>query len=101
MKSRKIKCLSFTSQQERQSVEDLQRALTGAKEIYRNALSNLEQISEEIHAARQLKKGPLPPRTPGVGAEAGAEGGGGTLGDSASSSFDSLSINLGKRRKSV
>ena len=64
-------------QQERQSVEDLQRALTASKERYQGALQNLEQISEEIHHRRKEEGGgsdsggkvPLPPRTPGVGAE--------------------------------
>ena len=66
MKDRLESCL----QQERQSVEDLQRALTASKERYQGALHNLEQISEEIHLRRKEKgRVPLPPRTPGVGAE--------------------------------
>ena len=56
-------------QQERQSVEDLQRALTASKERYTGALHNLEHISEEIHRRRRKARVPLPPRTPGVGAE--------------------------------
>lgn len=66
---------NFCLQQERQSVEDLQRALTSAKALYRSALANLESISNEIHASRRAAgehalEEPLPERTPGVGAEA-------------------------------
>ena len=66
-------------------MEDLQRALTSAKDLYKTTLINLERISEEIHAARKAENElQLPPRTPGVGAEA----------DSCEQS-DNLSINLG------
>lgn len=38
--------------------------------MYRTALNNLEQISEEIHFKRQNQMSiKLPPREPGVGAE--------------------------------
>ena len=68
---------------ERQSVEDLQMALTAAKDTYRESLVTLEAISEEIH--RQRKMEILPPRTPGVGAEA-----------SLVEQTDLLTINLGE-----
>ena len=71
-------------------MEDLQRALGAAKELYRTALANLERISNDIHAQRNADKGlELPPRTPGVGAEADC-----------CQQMDSLSINLGKSRVS-
>lgn len=54
-------------QQERVNVDDLQRALTAAKDQYRTSLAALEGISEAIHRQRN---NPLLLRTPGVGAEA-------------------------------
>ena len=73
-------------QMERQNVEDLQRALTGAKQRYKAALDSLEAISEEVHRKRKLDV-ELPPRTPGVGAE------------STSDQSDLPSINLGMSLK--
>ena len=78
-------------QQERQSVEDLQRALSSAKELYRTTLANLERISNEIHAQRNADRAAeLPPRTPGVGAEA-----------ECCDQLDKLSINLGESRAEI
>lgn len=54
---------------ERQNAEDLNLALVCSKQNYRTALNNLESISEAVHAHRRLRLN-LPPRTPGVGAEA-------------------------------
>ena len=67
-------------------MEDLQRALVAAKTLYRSALTNLEQISNEIHASRRADDvdEPLPERTPGVGAEADVI-----------DAVEDLSINLG------
>ena len=59
---------TYNLQQERHNVDDLQRALNAAKARYKEALSKLEAISEEIHMQRKLRL-KLPPRTPGVGAE--------------------------------
>jgi hypothetical protein len=50
------------------NVEDLQMGLVCAKHKYRSALTNLEEISDDIHRKRK-KRLNLPPRTPGVGAE--------------------------------
>lgn len=47
-------------------------ALACNKQKYKLALNNLEHISEEVHARRKNKI-VLPPRTPGVGAEAESE----------------------------
>ena len=55
-------------QQEKLSVEDLQRALHAAKQRYKGALESLEEISNSVHEKRR-KHLELPPRTPGVGAE--------------------------------
>lgn len=71
-------------QQQKQNVEDLQQAVSNAKAKYREAMSNLEGISEEIHESRKL---PLPPREPGVGCESDDE-------------FPS-EINLGKKLKRI
>ena len=60
----------FHMQQQKQNVEDLQAAVSNAKVKYREAMSNLETISEEIHESRKL---PLPPREPGVGCESDEE----------------------------
>ena len=60
----------FHLQQQKQNVEDLQAAVSNAKVKYREAMSNLETISEEIHESRKL---PLPPREPGVGCESDEE----------------------------
>jgi len=56
----------------RQSAEDLALALRCSKERYRMALDALEAISDEVHEQRRLML-TLPPRTPGVGAEATAD----------------------------
>ncbi|KAI8492211.1 SH3 domain-binding protein 5 [Branchiostoma belcheri] len=53
--------------QQKQNVEDLQKAVSASKVKYREALKNLESISDEIHRNRQLLK---EPRSAGVGAEA-------------------------------
>ena len=45
------------------------RALGSAKERYRDSLTQLEKISEQIHEQRNESMKLLPPRTPGVGAE--------------------------------
>ncbi len=72
----------FYLQQEKQNVEDLQRALRAAKRRYKGALERLEEISNSVHEKRR-KRIQLPPRTPGVGAEA------------TDSTSDLPSINLG------
>lgn len=51
----------------KQYAEDIALALTCNKQRYQLALDNLESISDEVHEQRRLV---LPPRTPGVGAEA-------------------------------
>lgn len=51
----------------KQYVEDIALALSCNKQRYQLALDNLESISDEVHEQRRLV---LPPRTPGVGAEA-------------------------------
>jgi len=51
----------------KQYAEDISLALTCNKQRYQLALDNLESISDELHEQRRLV---LPPRTPGVGAEA-------------------------------
>lgn len=51
----------------KQYAEDIALALTCNKQRYQLALDNLESISDEVHEQRKLV---LPPRTPGVGAEA-------------------------------
>ena len=50
-----------------QYAEDIALALMCNKQRYQLALDNLESISDELHTQRRLV---LPPRTPGVGAEA-------------------------------
>jgi len=50
-----------------QYAEDIALALTCNKQRYQLALDKLESISDEVHEQRRLV---LPPRTPGVGAEA-------------------------------
>jgi len=50
-----------------QYAEDIALALTCNKQRYQLALDKLESISDEMHEQRRLV---LPPRTPGVGAEA-------------------------------
>lgn len=70
---------------EKQNAEDLQLALVCNKQKYKHALSNLEQMSEEVHARRKSKLA-LPPRTPGVGAETESE-----MSDLPSSHFDMFS----------
>jgi len=52
----------------KQYAEDIALALTCNKQRYQLALDKLESISDEVHEQRRLV---LPPRTPGVGAEAG------------------------------
>lgn len=47
-------------------VETLRKAVIQSKQAYTDALHSLEQISTEIHEKR---RGHLPPREPGVGAE--------------------------------
>jgi len=51
----------------KQYAADIALALTCSKQRYQLALDNLESISDEVHEQRRLV---LPPRTPGVGAEA-------------------------------
>jgi len=50
-----------------QYAEDIALALACNKQRYQLALDNLESISDKVHEQRRLI---LPPRTPGVGAEA-------------------------------
>ncbi|KAI0227922.1 SH3 domain-binding protein 5-like [Lamellibrachia satsuma] len=62
--------LEYALKQERQNIEDLQRALSLAKQKYKATLQSLETISESIHEKRKAKaSSQLPLRTPGVGAE--------------------------------
>lgn len=75
-------------QVEKQNAEDLQLALVCNKQKYKHALSNLEQMSEEVHARRKSKLA-LPPRTPGVGAETESE-----MSDLPSSHFGKFSVVL-------
>ena len=76
-------------QQERQNVEDLQRALALAKQKYKATLKSLETISDGIHEMRKAKASSLlPPRTPGVGAE--------SIYSQSSDTSDLPSINLGQ-----
>ncbi len=76
-------------QQERQNVEDLQRALSLAKQKYKATLKSLETISDSIHEKRKARaSSQLPPRTPGVGAE--------SIYSQSSDTSDLPSINLGQ-----
>jgi hypothetical protein len=55
----------------KQSAEDMALALKCSKQRYRMALDALESISDEVHEQRRMSLlESLPPRTPGVGAEA-------------------------------
>ena len=56
-------------QQQKQNVSDLQQAIASAKRKYADALSRLENISEEIHESRRQKILLMFPREPGVGAD--------------------------------
>ena len=83
------KFIVIVFQQERQNVEDLQRALSLAKQKYKATLQSLESISESIHEKRRVKASShLPLRTPGVGAE--------SIYSQSSDTSDLPSINLGK-----
>ena len=80
--------MSSVFQQERQNIEDLQRALSLAKQKYKATLQSLETISESIHEKRKAKaSSQLPLRTPGVGAE--------SIYSQSSDTSDLPSINLG------
>ena len=53
-------------------MEDLSRALCIMKNQYKEALTNLEAISEEVHARRRTDLA-IPTRTPVVGADPTAD----------------------------
>ncbi|CAF1632707.1 unnamed protein product, partial [Didymodactylos carnosus] len=59
----------YDLQTQKLQIEAVQKAIYHAKRMYRTALNNLEQISEEIHLKRKNRRLDLPPREPGVGSE--------------------------------